>query len=134
MRRAALPGLALLLLLLGAGGARADGIEGVWGFVGADGKVRCGGTAVLVFQGGTYARVLPKLGTLSGVKAHVMGSSAYTFSGDRLEVAPVLTWTAPEPGRSYLLRRGAAPELVREGDPPARLKPCPELDASRLIP
>ncbi|UUX49717.1 hypothetical protein NUH88_20250 [Nisaea acidiphila] len=133
MRRAALPLLALALLL-GAGGARADGVEGVWGFVGTDGAARCGGTAVLVFHDGIYARVLPKLGTLSGVKAHVMGSSTYAFSGDRLEVAPVLTWTAPEPARSYLLRRGAAPELVREGDPPARLKPCPELDASRLIP
>lgn len=133
MRRAALP-VCLLALLLAAGSARADGVDGVWGFVGTDGQARCSGTVVLVFRDGVYARVLPKLGMLAGVKAYVMGSSSYELSGDRLEVAPVLTWTAPEPSRSYLVRRGKEAELVREGDPPARLRPCPGLDASQLIP
>ncbi|WP_226893369.1 hypothetical protein [Nisaea sediminum] len=129
---AALPVL-FTMLLLGAGLARAATIDGVWGFVGADGEARCSGTVVLVFRDGKYARVLPKLGTLSGEKVYVFGTSTYLISGDRLEVAPVYTWTAPEPGRSYLIRRGAEPALVREGEQPATLRPCPELDASQLI-
>jgi hypothetical protein len=132
-RMAALPVL-VSLLLLGAGPARAASVDGVWGFVGDDGKARCSGTAVLVFRDGHYARVLPKLGTLAGEKVYVFGSSTYRISGDRLEVEPVYTWTAPEPARSYLIRRGAEPALVREGEQPATLRPCPELDASQLIP
>lgn len=131
MRRAALP---VLLLLLAAIPARAADINGVWGITGPDGTPKCSGTAVLVFQDGIYARVLPKLGTLSGVRPFVMGSSSYRIDGDRIEVAPVHSLSAPEPGRSYLLRRGGAPELVREGEQSVRLKPCPELDPSQLIP
>jgi len=132
MARAALPVL-FAMLLLAAGPVRAASIDGVWGFVGPDGRARCSGTVVLVFKDGKYARVLPKLGTLSGVRVHVMGTSSYTLFGDRLEVAPVMTWTAPEPGRSYLVRRGAEPELLREGEQPATLRLCPDLDASQLI-
>ena len=134
MRPAAALPVLLSLLLTGGGPARAASIDGVWGYVGEGGEARCSGTAVLVFRDGKYARVLPKLGTLSGEKVYVFGTSTYRISGDRLEVAPVYTWTAPEPARSYLIKRGAEPALLREGEQPATLRPCPELDASQLIP
>lgn len=108
-------------------------IEGVWGIAGPDGDPKCRGTAVMIFHQGTYARVLPKHGTLSGVRVLEMGRSTYRISGDRLEVDQVLTWSAPEPRRTYLIRRGGVPELIREGEKQVILKPCPLLDASRLL-
>lgn len=122
-----------LALMAGAAYSAGPQVEGVWGIVGPDGTPKCSGTAVMVFHQGTYVRVLPKHGTLSGVRVLEMGRSTYRISGDRVEVDQVLTWSAPEPRRTYLIRRGAEPEMVREGETPVSLKPCPSLDPKQLI-
>lgn len=128
-----------LLFLLGfavaAGGVAtaAPKVDGVWGIVGPDGLPKCSGTAVLVFHQGIYVRALPKHGTLSGDRILEMGRSTYRISGDRVEVDQVLTWSAPEPRRTYLIKRGGAPELIREGETQIILKLCPSLDPRQLI-
>ncbi|MEO9899276.1 MULTISPECIES: hypothetical protein [Alphaproteobacteria] len=108
-------------------------IEGVWGIAGPDGQPKCSGTAVLVFHGGIYVRALPKHGTLSGDRVLEMGRSSYRISGDRVEVEQVLTWSAPEPRRTYLIKRGGEPELIRQGEAQIVLKLCPLLDPKQLI-
>jgi len=108
-------------------------VDGVWGIVGSDGLPKCSGTAVLVFHQGVYVRALPRHGTLSGDRVLEMGRSTYRISGDRVEVDQVLTWSAPEPRRSYLIKRGGAPELIREGEIQVILKLCPSLDPEQLI-
>lgn len=108
-------------------------VEGVWGIAGPDGQPKCSGTAVLVFHEGIYVRALPKYGTLSGDRVLEMGRSSYRLSGDRVEVEQVLTWSAPEPRRTYLIKRGGEPELIREGETQVILKRCPLLDPKQLI-
>tara|TARA_E500000305_G_scaffold97258_2_gene87978 strand:- start:3709 stop:4140 length:432 start_codon:yes stop_codon:yes gene_type:complete len=130
--------LALTLCLSGAAVSAATSgaeqkVEGVWGIAGPDGQPKCSGTAVMAFHRGIYVRALPRHGTLSGVRVLEMGRAAYRISGDRLEVDQVLTWSAPEPRRTYLIKRGGAPELVREGETQVILKPCPFLDPKELI-
>lgn len=108
-------------------------VDGVWGIVGSDGQPKCSGTAVLVFHQGIYVRALPRHGTLSGDRVLEMGRSTYRISGDRVEVDQVLTWSAPEPRRTYLIKRGGEPELIREGEIQIILKICPSLDPEQLI-
>ncbi|WP_193171030.1 RNA-binding protein [Nisaea nitritireducens] len=130
-----IPLLSLLALFVTVGSVAAaePRIDGVWGIVGPDGQPKCSGTAVLVFHQGTYLRALPKHGTLSGERVLEMGRSTYRISGDRVEVDQVLTWSAPEPRRTYLIKRGGMPELVREGETQIILKLCPSLDPKQLI-
>lgn len=122
-----------LAVAAGATHSAAPQVEGVWGIAGPDGQPKCSGTAVLVFHQGTYVRALPKHGTLSGDRVLEMGRSTYRISGDRVEVDQVLTWSAPEPRRSYLIKRGGEPELIREGETQIILKLCPSLDPKQLI-
>jgi hypothetical protein len=124
-----------LTLAVAAGATHAAGpqVEGVWGIAGPDGQPKCSGTAVMVFHQGIYVRALPKHGTLSGDRVLEMGRSTYRVSGDRVEVDQVLTWSAPEPRRTYLIKRGGEPELIREGETQIILKLCPSLDPKQLI-
>tara|TARA_E500000318_G_scaffold108402_1_gene119203 strand:+ start:607 stop:1020 length:414 start_codon:yes stop_codon:yes gene_type:complete len=132
-RASALLLVSALAVAVGSAIAAESKVEGVWGVAGPDGQPKCSGTAVLAFYQGVYVRALPKHGTLSGDRVLEMGRSTYRVSGDRVEVDQVLTWSAPEPRRSYLIRRGGEPELIREGETQIVLKFCPSLDPKQLI-
>ncbi|WP_156901185.1 hypothetical protein [Nisaea denitrificans] len=133
VRRAAFLLCLTLAVVARASHSAASQVEGVWGIAGPDGRAKCSGTAVMVFHQGIYVRALPKHGTLSGDRVLKMGRSTYRISGDRVEVDQVLTWSAPEPRRTYLIKRGGEPELIREGETQIILKRCPSLDPKQLI-
>jgi hypothetical protein len=122
----ALAFVALVAALAGAASA-ADAVEGVWGPLGDDGQPRCSGTAVHVFRGGRYFRVLPNVGSTTGVHHYVMSHATYTLAGDEVSVAPALSYTNPEPRRAFVLSRGAVPVLMLREDLAARFGRCADI-------
>ncbi len=129
-------GLAVLILIVGislaSGPSRADVVAGTWGAVQADGAPKCGGTTVLVFHDGRYFRVLPNVGSTGGNNQLILSRSTYALSGDRLTVAPALSFTNPEPRRRFLVQRIGEPALVLQGKERVTFKPCSPIDPASL--
>jgi hypothetical protein len=130
------PVVGVLVFLVGAsvvtGQARADVVAGTWGAAQADGEPKCGGTTVLVFHDGRYYRVLPNVGSTGGNNQLILSHSTYDLNGDRLTVAPALSFTNPEPRRRFLVQRIGEPALILQGKERVTFKPCPPIDPSRL--
>ena len=112
--------------------ARADSVAGTWGAVQADGAPKCGGTTVLVFHEGRYFRVLPNVGSTGGNNQLILSHSTYEMRGDRLTVAPALSFTNPEPRRRFLVQRIGDRALILQGKERVTFKPCPPIDPSGL--
>ncbi len=109
-----------------------DAVTGTWGVVQADGKPKCDGTTVLVFHRGRYFRVLPNVGSTGGNNQLILNHSTYELSGDRLIVAQALSFTNPEPKRTYLLQRIGGRSLILQGREQVTFKPCPPVDPAGL--
>lgn len=117
---------------LASGPSRADVVAGTWGAVQEDGKPKCGGTTVLVFHEGRYFRVLPNVGSTGGNNQLILSRSSYILRGDRLIVAPALSFTNPEPRRRFLVQRIGEPALILQGKERVTFKPCPPIDPASL--
>ncbi|WPZ36796.1 hypothetical protein T8K17_11695 [Thalassobaculum sp. OXR-137] len=122
------PAAALLVLTIGASPAAAASLDGIWG-VDRDGAADC--TLVMVLRDGTYAKVLLDLGTTQGKRDSIAGTSTYTLTGDRIEIAPTLSFARPEPRQvlhwdpvgDVLLRVEPAPRLTYRRCPDRPLNP-----------
>lgn len=99
-------------------------IEGIWGV--ADGEaVNCKGL-VMVLRGGAYQKAMLDLGTTKGLRDSVLGTSRYTVTGERIEIAPSLSFSRPEP-RQILLWDPVSDTLRRaEPPPPLLFRRCPD--------
>lgn len=128
--------LGVLILLAATSGAigqsRGDAVTGTWGAVQADGAPKCGGTTVLVFHEGRYFRVLPNVGSTGGNNQLILSRSTYDLNGDRLTVAPALSFTNPEPRRRFLVQRIGEPALILQGKERVTFRPCPPIDPASL--
>lgn len=112
--------------------SKPDAVTGTWGAVRADGAPKCHGTTVLVFHQGTYFRVLPNVGSTGGINQLILTRSTYRLRGDRLVVAQALSFSNPEPRRTYLVQRIGEPALILQGKERVTFKPCPPIDPTRL--
>lgn len=112
--------------------ARADVVAGTWGAVQRDGAPKCAGTTVLVFHEGKYFRVLPNVGSTGGNNQLILSRSTYELRGDRLTVAPALSFTNPEPRRRFLVQRIGDRALILQGKERVTFKPCPAIDPAGL--
>jgi len=112
--------------------SRADAVAGTWGAVQANGAPKCGGTTVLVFHEGRYFRVLPNVGSTGGNNQLILSRSTYELSGDRLTVAPALSFTNPEPRRRFLVQRIGERSLILQGKERVTFRPCPPIDPESL--
>ena len=112
--------------------SKPDAVTGTWGAVQADGAPKCEGTTVLVFHQGQYFRVLPNVGSTGGNNQLILNRSNYRLRGDRLVVAQGLSFTNPEPRRTYLVQRIGEPALILQGKERVTFKPCPPIDPAGL--
>ena len=101
----------------------AASLDGIWG-VERDGAVDC--TLVMVLRDGAYAKVLLDLGTTQGKRDSIAGTSTYTVSGDRVEVAPTLSFARPEPRQVSQWDRVAEAMLRLEPAPRLTYRRCPD--------
>lgn len=128
--------IAVIALLMPAVPALAatDAVTGTWGAVtsGGDGKPKCRGTALLVFHEGRYFKVLPDVGSTGGKNQLILAQSTYRLSGGRLLVAQALSFTQPEPRRTYLVSRIGERALILQGLEQVTFKPCPPIDPKAL--
>ncbi|MDF1792628.1 MAG: hypothetical protein P1U88_11995 [Thalassobaculaceae bacterium] len=118
-RRAA----ALALLLTGSPAAAAS-IDGIWGV--AQGETPDCTVLAMVLRDGTYTKAMLDIGTTQGKRDSLVGTSTYTLSGTRLEIAPSFSFARPEP-RQMFLWDAAGDVLVRqEPDPRLTFRRCPD--------
>ena len=120
IRAAATLALALAALVSVARPVAAASLDGIWG-VDRDGAVDC--TLVMVLRDGAYAKALLDLGTTLGKRDSVAGTSTYTVTGDRVEIAPTLSFARPEPRQVF--------QWDRVGEVLLRLEPHPRLTYGR---
>jgi hypothetical protein len=111
---------AILALALAVTTVAAASLDGIWG-VTRDGAVDC--TLVMVLRDGAYAKALLDLGTTQGKRDSVAGTSTYTVTGDRVEIAPTLSFARPEPRQVF--------HWDAVGDVLVRLEPAPRLTYGR---
>lgn len=114
---------AIVLGVLLAFPARAS-VEGIWGVArgeGADCKA-----LVMVLRDGVYRKAMLDLGTTKGLRDSVLGTAGYTLRGDRLEIAPSLSFTRPEPRQ--ILRWDPVSDTLRRSEPEPTLlfRRCPD--------
>ncbi len=132
----AIAGFWLLAMLVagfeGAAHAAGDSVGGTWGVVQADGAPKCAGTTVLVFHQGRYFKVLPNVGSTGGNNQLILAHSAYQLRGDRLVVAPSLSFTQPEPRQTFLVQRIGEPALILQGKDRVTFKRCPPINPAKL--
>lgn len=124
---------AAAVILLGlTGPAAAASLDGIWGVVrGAapDTPPDCT-VLVMILRGGadagTYTKAMLDIGTTKGPRDSIAGTSTYTVTGDRVEVAPSFSLARPEP-RQVFLRDRVGDALIRE-QPAPRLtfRRCPD--------
>jgi hypothetical protein len=112
--------------------SKPDAVEGTWGAVQADGAPKCAGTTVLVFHQGRYFRVLPNVGSTGGNNQLILSSSSYRLRGDQLVVAQALSFTYPEPRRTFVVQRIGGRALILQGKERVTFKPCPPIDPAGL--
>jgi hypothetical protein len=112
--------------------SRPDAVEGTWGAVQADGAPKCEGTTVLVFHQRQYFRVLPNVGSTGGNNQLILTRSTYRLRGDQLVIAPALSFTNPEPRRTFLVQRIGERSLILQGKERATFKVCPPIDPKGL--
>lgn len=112
--------------------SKPDAVAGTWGAVQADGAPKCEGTTVMVFHQGTYFRVLPNVGSTGGINQLILNRSTYRLRGDRLVVAQGLSFTNPEPRRTFLVPRIGGRSLILQGKGRVTFKPCPPIDPKGL--
>jgi len=115
---------ALLLATLAAGAAEAGPLDGIWGVAKGDGA-DCKGY-VMVLRDGVYSKAVLDLGTTQGLRDTVVGTSTYTLSGGRLEIAPTLSLARPEPRQVF--QWDPVGRLLRRDEPTPNLmfRPCPD--------
>jgi hypothetical protein len=112
--------------------SKPDAVTGTWGAVQADGGPKCEGTTVMVFHEGEYFRVLPNVGSTGGNNQLILTRSTYRLRGDRLVVAQALSFSNPEPRRTFLVQRIGERSLILQGRERVTFKPCPSIDPSSL--
>lgn len=112
---------ALLTLTLVATPAASASLDGIWG-VSRSGALDCT-TLVMVLRDGTYAKAMLDVGTTQGKRDSVAGTSTYTVAGDRVEIAPTVSFARPEPRQIFRWDRVA--------DALVRLEPAPRLAFGR---
>lgn len=119
----------VLVLTLSATPTAAASLDGIWGLDRGD-TVDCT-TLVMVLRDGAYAKAMLDQGTTQGKRDGVAGTSTYTVSGDRVEIAPTLSFARPEPRQVFhwdsvadvLLRQEPAPRLIYRRCPDRSLNP-----------
>ncbi|WP_028793858.1 hypothetical protein [Thalassobaculum salexigens] len=119
----------LALALLPGTAAAAASLDGIWG-MDRGGTVDCA-TLVMVLRDGTYAKAMLDVGTTQGKRDSVAGTSTYAVAGDRVEIAPTLSFARPEPRQVFhwdpvadvLLRLEPAPRLTYRRCPDRPLNP-----------
>ena len=110
----------------------ADLVDGTWGPVQAGGDAGCRGLAVLVLDQGRYYRVLPDVGSTGGVNQLILAHASYHRIGNRLVLAPALSFSDPQPRRIFLLQTIGGRVLIEQGRERTVFRPCPSLDPASL--
>ena len=114
---------AILAVAVAAAPVAAASVDGIWG-VDRDGAVDC--ALVMVLRDGAYAKALLDLGTTQGKRDSVAGTSSYTVSGDRVEIAPTLSFARPEPRQVFRWDRLGEVLLRLEPHPRLTYRRCPD--------
>lgn len=112
---------AILALALLARPVAAASPDGIWGLDRGE-TVDCT-TLVMVLRDGAYAKAMLDQGTTQGKRDSIAGTSTYTVTGDRVEIAPTLSFARPEPRQVFHWDRG--------GDVMLRLEPAPRITYRR---
>lgn len=104
-------------------------VDGIWGVVREDGP-DCS-VLVMVLRDGTYTKAMLDVGTTKGLRDSIAGTSTYSLSGDRLEVARSFSLSRPEPKQVFrwdpvadvLRRERPAPQITYRRCPDRPLRP-----------
>lgn len=116
--------VAALVLSLAVTPAAAGSLDGIWG-VARSGVPDCS-VLVMVLRDGTYTKAMLDIGTTQGKRDSIAGTSTYTLSGHRLEIAPSFSLGRPEPRQVFIWDR-VTDSLVRQQPTPTLIyHRCPD--------